>query len=196
MRGQKVSVKIKRHKVDSVKKLVEKGFTVENACKRMRIKKRTYYDYKKQKGESDLEDKRYKRLTEWQETILELLILMNPRGSIDEYVYGANIIDKISPVGNKTTATRYKVSRYLNSRGSRGFAGTRIEREEIAIKMYGAMIESIYTKDPYWQIWRQMLIPIDSLLIRGIDDENRKLYKRIWGKKAPEVIQEIINEVS
>ena len=91
MRGKVVSEKVKRHKVDSVKQLTEGGkMTVEQACKRMRIKKRTYYQYRKEIDDinSELKDQRVKKLTEFQIATLWLAIMMEPRLSIKDFTKG------------------------------------------------------------------------------------------------------------
>jgi len=170
MRGEKVSVKVKNNKIGRVQALVKSGnYTVEQACRKVRIKRRTYYHYK---NLEDKEDKRFKGLSDWQIATLEFSILMHEKGTIAEYVEFLNNMELFNPYDKKRTATTYKVWYYLKNRKRILVDHRRKKRTQIVeeatslekrtmlhIKEYGETTSNFFKKDPSWEIWRTALIP-------------------------------------
>ncbi len=180
MHGKVVSEKVKRHKVDSVKRLLEevKGMTVEKACKRMQIPKRTYYQYKKEIDNSDLElkDQRVKKMTDFQKATLWLAMMMEPRLSIKDFTKGIDSfqlfyefsqglhLNKDKEPEPIQDITEHRVYEYLLSvkhiTNKIERATTPETRETIIWDEFGGLIGS-YFKDPKenWGVVRSALLP-------------------------------------
>ena len=179
MRGKVVSEKVKRHKVDSVNRLVKsEKLTIEQACKRMRIAKRTYYQYKNEidNNSSELKDQRVKELTNFQKATLWFMMMMEPKLSakdftkgIDsfqlyyEFSQGLHLNKDIEPE-QLQDITEHRVYEYLlsvkhvTSKVER--ASTPEVRESIIWKEFGGLIGS-YFKNPKenWGVLRTILLP-------------------------------------
>lgn len=179
MRGKVVSEKVKRHKVDRVKQLTEgRKMTVEQACKRMRIKKRTYYQYRKEIDDidSEIKDQRVKELTDFQKAVLWLAIMMEPRLSIKAFTEGIDSFQLFyefsrglhlskdkepTPIQN---ITEHRVYEYLSSvkhiTNKIERASSPETRENIIWEEFGGLIGS-YFDDPKenWGVVRSVLLP-------------------------------------
>lgn len=167
MRGEKVSSEKKNHKVERVLYLhEEEDYSISKACKRMRISRRTFYQYLTQAKMGELEDKRFKGLTEWQIATIELMIIMEPTLTLNEIVEGVQNMDLVIPLMNNeynpNRVTKYKVWKHLTSRKGLKkdleMASTLDERENIMIEKYGSTHTS-YFKSEDWGSLRNILLP-------------------------------------
>lgn len=179
MRGKVVSEKVKRHKVEKVKQLTkDRKMTIEQACKRMRIAKRTYYQYKKEidDSNSELKDQRVKILTEFQIATLWLAMMMEPRLSIKEFTkgidsfqlfyefsQGLHLKKDVEPEPIQSI-TEHRVYEYLLSvkhiTNKVERASTPEARENIIWDEFGGLLKN-YFKDPKenWGVLRTVLLP-------------------------------------
>lgn len=174
MRGQVVSEDIKRYKVNGVISLQEgeEKLSVIKACKRMRIKRRTYYDYKKLMDDrKTLKDNRVVGLEDLQKCWLELFIKTYEDLTISQFVGLLNDMNLISPMIlgiDSPKVTRYAVWTYLlNRRGADGkieIMTSYEDRVKNITKVYGDLAGSFFVDGAGWETVRELFAPKNYVL--------------------------------
>jgi hypothetical protein len=174
MRGQVVSEEIKRYKVNGVLSLIEgeEDLSVIKACKRMRIKRRTFYDYKKLMDDrKTLKDNRVVGLDDFQKCWLELCMKMYEDLTISQYVGLLNDLNLINSFVFKVESlevTRYAVWNYqLNRRGADGkieIMSSYEDRVKNIIKVHGDLAGSFFVDGGGWEYVRNLFAPKNYVL--------------------------------
>ena len=165
--------------VKKIQRYYKKGKSIAWACRKVGIERKTYYRYKDRlDNQTGLKDRRVKDFSEVQKTFLELLIFINPDGSITEYKEALERIRIVFP-NDGIRPTRTRIWEYLLERRDYKSPTTRRKRRNAAIDKYGKVIRKDLRQMDHLKIWHQILVPVGKYTMEEWPEYKRKTIKEL-----------------